>query len=179
MPRQSLSNSHRHRRLATLPCADRCINLLPATQSCILHVVHLVFRVAASIRSCIRPSSSSTCGQKATMALMLSRGLLAFLLLVLVLVTANGSKCGHPKHHRPRHHAAPAPAPTGPSSTAAPAPAPTFGGMSPVTTPVPLSGAEAPAPSPAGADHSNGAAVTLFAWQSVVLGAAGVAATMI
>jgi hypothetical protein len=65
------------------------------------------------------------------------------------------------------------------SSTAAPAPAPTFGGISPVTTPVPLSGAEAPAPSPAGADHSNGAAVTLFAWQSVVLGAAGVAATMI
>jgi hypothetical protein len=84
---------------------------------------------------------------------------------MLVIVTANGSKCGHPKHHR--HHADPAP--TGLPSTAAPAPAPTFGGMSPVTMPVPASGAEAPGPLPAGADHTNGAAVMPFAWQSVVL----------
>jgi hypothetical protein len=38
-----------------------------------------------------------------------------------------------------------------------------------VTMPVPASGAEAPGPLPAGADHTNGAAVMPFAWQSVVL----------
>jgi hypothetical protein len=51
--------------------------------------------------------------------------------------------------------------------------------MSPV--PMQPSGAEAPAPSPvaAGPEHSNGAAIMPFAWQTVVLGAVGVAATMI
>jgi hypothetical protein len=101
-----------------------------------------------------------------------------FLPLVLLIValaapavTANGLKCGH------HHHHAPPPVPAGPSSTATPA----SDGMSPV--PMQPSGAEAPAPSPvaAGPEHSNGAAIMPLplAWQTVVLGAVGVAATMI
>lgn len=173
--------------MLAIPRHDRPVYkmLSHAPPQCVtaLCILHLVIRIKAVSAPFLRAQRTP---KLRSMALLL-RGCSVLMPLLLVAVaaavaaapavTAADSKWAAPRERHGEHsHKAPAPALP---SAAAPAVAPPHGtAAAPAgpTTPPPQ-GAEAPAPSP---DHSGGAAALPFAWPTVLLVAAGVAAaTMI